>query len=150
MNELEDEDLPTEEELAEADALANMLEGGTDEGVAEPLQEAAALLRFAADGAALSDDGRAAAKTRIGEKQSGEKQSGEKRRLVAALSGAIAAAAAAAVLLLQTPEVALPSPSLQLLKAQARAARGEDAGALDEALVAHRRQLLGTLQGTRP
>ncbi|MEM9860424.1 MAG: hypothetical protein AAF938_02310 [Myxococcota bacterium] len=145
MNELEDEDLPTEEELAEADALANMLEGGTDEGVAEPLQEAAALLRFAADGAALSDDGRAAAKTRIG-----EKQSGEKRRLVAALSGAIAAAAAAAVLLLQTPEVALPSPSLQLLQAQARAARGEDAGALDEALVAHRRQLLGTLQGTRP
>lgn len=137
----EDEDAPTAEELAEAQALAAMLDGGGAEGVSEQTQQTAALLGFAADGATLPKERSRNAMARF---------SAVPRRRVGYVAVGVALAAAAAVLLYaRQPPGQLPSPSARLLQAQARAARGDAPEVLDDALQAHRRELLGALRGVR-
>ncbi len=164
----DDEDAPTAEELAEAQALAQMLEAGpveagpvdagpveagpiegapvegvSAEDVSEQVRQSAALLAFAADGADLSKERKERAKPHVDTRP----KHALKRPMGIAAASVVLAAAAAAILYLRTPQAALPSPSAQLLHAQARAAQGGDPAALDDALHTHRRQLLVALRG---
>jgi hypothetical protein len=145
----DDEQLPTAEELAEAEALAHALEGDASHGVTGPEEvlAAAALLRRARDG------------------QSSERQATESRRVAAGVESALAALdarrptrprrrwlapallvpAAAAVLLVTIRRGTgpgappLPAPPLALIEAQGRAASGgADLAVLDRQMRAYR------------
>lgn len=141
---------PSEEELAEAAALARALTRGTAEDPPEDALQAAALLSFSRDGAELSPDRAekiladvfAEAKVRRP-----EAASPWWRWLVPA--SLVGVAATAAVLISINPGVsdptALPAPSRTLLQAQADATAG-NADALDDAMDDYRSSVLANLE----
>ena len=150
MSEHDQWEEPSEEELAEAAALARALERGTADSPPEDALQAAALLSFSRDGAELSDDRAqkiladvfAEAKVRRP-----EAASPWWRWLVPA--GLVGVAATAAVLISVDPGISdptsLPAPSRALLQAQAEAASG-DADSLNDEMDDYRNSVLATLE----
>ncbi len=150
MSEHDQFDEPSEEELAEAAALARALERGTAQSPPEDALQAAALLSFSRDGAELSQDRAdkiladvfAEAKVRRP-----EKASAWWRWLVPA--SLVGVAATAAVLISINPGVSdpttLPAPTQSLLQAQAAAASG-DTDSLGEAMDNYRSSVLSNLE----
>jgi len=153
----DDDDLPTAEELAEAEALARALEppasgqtaappasGGGTPAPADALATAA-LLRYARDTARGEAPGRArvaAAADRVRPGLDARLDARPRRRrwlMSAALAAPAAAAIALAYLTVRStderaaaPPPSLPAPTVGLLERQARAARGrEGLAALD-------------------
>jgi hypothetical protein len=153
----DDEQLPTAEELAEAEALARALEGGTSPSVTGPedVLAAAALLRRARDS------------------QSSERRASDDRRIAGGVEHALRAldarrpvrprrrwlgpalllpAAAAAILLVAIrrgtgPGASpVPAPPLALIETQARAASGgADLALLDRQMRAYREAVYAAL-----
>src|SRR5262245_55896342 len=143
-NPMSDEEF-TEEEKHEAEALARALDGETPHSATSPaLLETAALLRHAGAKGALSPE-RAGT---IASQLKAASQPRPKRRgwILTAFAGSAAVAAVVALMILPTTRRQAPSssvpprPSLNLLKAQAGAARGgrQALDALDAEMRAYR------------
>lgn len=140
---------PTEEELAEAEALARALERGVADAPPEDALEAAAVLRFSRDGGRLAPErGEAILETVLAEaRPASPPQRAPLWRWLVPVS--LAAVAAVVALTLRPPAarpLALPAPSEALLRAQAAAAAG-DGRALDEAMASYRGEVLASLEG---
>lgn len=150
MSEHDEWEEPSEEELAEAAALARAMERGVAEAPPEDALQAAALLNFSRDAAELPKDRAdkiladvfAEAKVRRP-----EAASPWWRWLVPA--GLVGVAATAAVLVAINPGFAdpteLPAPSRSLLQAQVDATTG-DPGSLDEEMESYRTSVLANLE----
>ncbi len=145
-----DELEPTEEEVAEAAALARALERGVAQAPPEDALEAAAVLRFSRDGGQLDPErGERILQTVLAEVKTRRAPHPSSRWRWLIPAGVASAAAAALVLTLRSPAVTtptLPTPSETLLRAQAAAAAG-DGRALDEAMASYRGALLASLEG---
>lgn len=150
MSEHDQWEEPSEEELAEAAALARALERGTAEEPPEDALQAAALLNFSRDGGELSEE--------RAEKILADVFSEAKVRRPEAASpwwrwlvpaSLVGVAATAAVLITINPGVsdptALPTPSRSLLQAQAAATTG-DPGTLDDEMNDYRNSVLANLE----
>jgi hypothetical protein len=163
---MSDDDEPTEEELAEAEALARALDRGTGDEVPDDALETAALVRYSHDGGVLADDRKSAIwaevldKARVPETKA---QAGWAfswlKWLVPAFSLAAATAVAVVVMNgdddapssagLRAPEAELlPLPETELLQAQARAASGapEAAEELERRMRTYRSDLYAALE----
>lgn len=126
------EDDPTPEELEEARALAEALDGNTANATEPPRDalEAAALLRYAQE-SELDSERESAILRGLGEPAEGAGSalslSRRRWRLVVPAAAIMAAAAAAAVAILwRTPGSELPPPHLGLLRAQAEVIGAQD------------------------
>jgi hypothetical protein len=146
---------PTEEELAEAEALARALErssAGSD--LPEDAFEAAALVRYSLDGGELPIDRKSAIwsevveKARVPEPKAKPGFASWLKWLVPSLSLATAAAIAIAIVIGDRAPGLLPEPRAELLEAQARAASGEAAAAaeLERRMRTYRTDLYAALQ----
>lgn len=151
MDELE----PTAEELAEAASLARAMDGVSDDGadgVDEMAMATASLLAYSEGAAELRDDRADAVLADVLKtaRRPESKQIPEKLparpwwRLLAPLP--FAAAAAAAFFVFNTKAVVLPTPSVSLIEAQARAAAGQDAERLDVEMSDYRSELYAALE----
>jgi hypothetical protein len=151
MNQDDDDLPPSEEELAEAEALARALERGTARGaVPEDALRAGHLLRYAKDGGALDPARRDAI---LDEALRHARVPAPKRPIRWSLLGALGLAAAGAVALVVTrqgaPAVAatLPAPSRALLGAELEATRSrEGLAALGTEMTPYRAQMYAVLE----
>lgn len=153
----DDPDLaPTEEELAEAEALVHALARGTAKGAfPEDAFETAGLVAYAHDGGAISDETLASVLEGVFEEarpRPVEAPAPWWKRWMIPLG--FASAASVAVVLfavlrgpaLPTDPVALPAPDTALLRAQAAAATGADRDALDAQMGSYRGAVLAALE----
>lgn len=146
---MDDFEEPTEEELAEAAALARALDRGSAVNPPEDVLGAAALLRFSRDGAELSDERLDAILGEVMESARPQRPKVDARPWWRFLvpAGLVAAAAAAVLIMLPTPptDTQLPGPSIALLRAQASSAAASDDEALDDAMASYRDEVLATI-----
>lgn len=159
MNERE----PDEMERREAEALARALEGdGSADAIPDDALQAAALLRCTAGEGELADDRRRAVLARL------EHDAADRPARRSRLRWLVPAGSMAALLLVAavwvfgllsdrktTPPpqpVRLPSPGLELLASQARAAAGSsrDLASLGEGMRAYRRRMYDALAQGHP
>lgn len=140
-----DDDIPTEEERREAEALARALERGhAAADLPEDALETAHLLRYSHDGGALGPDRRDAILADVLEHARPPER--RKRslwlRIWLGLGAATAAAAAIVLFRVASPEppvaAALPDPPKRLLRAQANATTGRDLASVDSEMKGYR------------
>jgi hypothetical protein len=142
-------------EQREAEALARALDGAGDPGAPDDALEAAAFLRYTADGGELSDERGAAILDDVLaglHEPDAEPESVPWWQAIAwprwlwPAIGAVAAAAVLVVVVPRAPErTALPSPGLALLEAQGQAAAGEGGLRLAREMRGYREHVYGAL-----
>jgi hypothetical protein len=152
---MQDDDEPTADEQAQAEALARAL-AGEPEGQRPPPEalDSAALLGFARSGGTADPARLAAVRDRTRADVLAGLRPRRKRRWWAWMSAPLAAGAAAGLVLATRPaprfsDSRWPAPPAALLETQAAAARGERGalGRLDEQMRVYRQALLA---GARP
>ena len=146
MNEWDDMDPPSAEELAEAEALARALDRGVSGGGHDDLLGTAALLRYDQDQGALPEPRSEALLAEVlSTVRRPKKRSGLQRWFPAfATAAAAVALVVAGSLAVDSARPPLPAPSVALLRAQAAAATG-NAEALDGAMEGYRSEVLAAL-----
>lgn len=146
---------PTEEELAEAAALARALErSSADSDLPEDAFEAAALVRYSLDGGELPADRKGAIWAEVIDKAKVPQPKAEAgfaswiKWLVPGLSLATVAAIAIVAIIGDRAPGLLPEPRADLLEAQARAASGEAEAAaeLERRMRTYRTDLYAALE----
>ncbi|MCB9619610.1 MAG: hypothetical protein H6724_09215 [Sandaracinus sp.] len=157
---IDDPDLaPTEEELAEAEALAHALSRGTvknglEDAFPDDAFETAGLVAFSHDGGALSDAKLESILEGVFEEARPRPVEAPipwwKRWMLPMGFASVGATAVVLFVLFRGPSiegpVALPAPDGALLRAQAAAATGDDRDALDAQMGSYRGAVLAALE----